>query len=114
MSKEILASSLNMAMRLVSETAAVIITTILSILAIVVIVGTSLVCLMVKRNKDLRYEEVTLPGLKIFIVLLLLWSCVAVVVTVFCCRCCCFLLVDLGRHLAVTLKAFLLRRLRLR
>lgn len=83
MSKEMLASSLNMSMRLVSETAAVIITTILSILVIAVIFGNSLVCLIVKRNKDLRYEEVTLPGFKILIVFLWWWSCVVLFVTLF-------------------------------
>ncbi|KAL9957323.1 hypothetical protein ACROYT_G038948 [Oculina patagonica] len=43
-----------MSMRTVSETAAVAITTVLSILIVIVIVGNSLVCLFVKRNRDLR------------------------------------------------------------
>ncbi|KAL9957312.1 hypothetical protein ACROYT_G038935 [Oculina patagonica] len=51
--EDALASS-NMSMRSVPQTAAVAITTVLSILIVIVIVGNSLVCLIVKRNRDLR------------------------------------------------------------
>lgn len=57
---EDISASLNMSMRTVSETAAVAITTILSILVVIVIAGNSLVCLIVKRNRDLRYAEIWL------------------------------------------------------
>ena len=42
----------------VSATAAVAVTTVLSILVIVVIMGNSLVCVIVMRNRDLRYAEI--------------------------------------------------------
>jgi hypothetical protein len=39
------------------ETASVAITTVLSVLVIVNIVGNSLVCAIIKRNRDMRYVE---------------------------------------------------------
>lgn len=39
------------------ESSAIAITTVLSILVIVDIVGNSLVCLIIKRNRDMRYVD---------------------------------------------------------
>ena len=44
---------------MMSGSAAFVITTVLSMLAIVDIVGNSLVCLLIKRNRDMRYAETT-------------------------------------------------------
>lgn len=53
-----ISASLNMSMQTVSETAAVALTTVLSVLVVLVIVGNCLVCFIVKRNRDVRYANI--------------------------------------------------------